>query len=358
MNRPAWQRAANLADTSAVRSIEEAEPVPIRLDGPAGKRDIEISGLTWWGDRLLLLPQYPAFVSDSSPVIYSISRSDLKTAIETSVEGADTGAVMPQPLSVDIDDPRAVPGYQGFEALAVSGREVYATVEATGFAGGLFGMRAFLGRGVADSTRSPALAFAETSEIPVPVSMSNMGFEAIVVTDTTIIALFEANGANINPAPRAMQFTRDLRPLGWLPMSSLEYRLTDATALDHAGRFWVTNYLYEGDEAAMDPAPDSVALDFGVGSSHRSRVTVERLVELEVTDGSISRTETPPVWMTLTNGTGRNWEGVARFGDGFLLATDTFPETILAYVSRSTSSRPLTPDTTQSSDEMSMTSGR
>jgi hypothetical protein len=168
----------------------------------------------------------------------------------------------------------------------------------------------------------------------VPTTLNNMAFEALVVHEGTVTALYEANGGNVNPDPVAVRMTHNLTPLEPLPMPALEYRLTDATSVDSLGRFWVTNYLYRGEAAAMNPAPDSVALEGGVGISHRNRIVVERLVELQITPTRIRRTSTPPVWLQLEGGTGRNWEGIVRFGDGFLLATDTFPETLLAYVPR------------------------
>jgi len=45
-------------------------------------------------------------------------------------------------------------------------------------------------------------------------------------------------------------------------------------------------------------------------------------------------TDSAPIQLTLlSDGTARNWEGVAKLDDrGFLLATDKFPDTILAFV--------------------------
>jgi hypothetical protein len=39
-----------------------------------------------------------------------------------------------------------------------------------------------------------------------------------------------------------------------------------------------------------------------------------------------------PIYLKLMPDNSRNWEGIARFEDGFLIATDTFPETIFAFV--------------------------
>ncbi len=64
---------------------------------------------------------------------------------------------------------------------------------------------------------------------------------------------------------------------------------------------------------------------------------VERQVELQLPadgQGSITLTGAPPIQLKLAEGqVARNWEGLVRLdGRGFLLATDSFPETILAFV--------------------------
>ena len=64
---------------------------------------------------------------------------------------------------------------------------------------------------------------------------------------------------------------------------------------------------------------------------------VERLLEFQVTPTGIVRTDTPALPLQLLpNNVARNWEGVVRLQtaelNGFLIITDSFPETILAYV--------------------------
>ena len=62
---------------------------------------------------------------------------------------------------------------------------------------------------------------------------------------------------------------------------------------------------------------------------------IERLLELRLTtDGRIVRTESPPLNLELLpDGECRNWEAVVRLDDrGFLLMTDKYPGTLLAFV--------------------------
>jgi hypothetical protein len=66
---------------------------------------------------------------------------------------------------------------------------------------------------------------------------------------------------------------------------------------------------------------------------------IERLLELQFTTTGVVRTDTPAVQLQLLeNRVARNWEGIVRLQtedlDGFLLVTDTFPETIFAFVAK------------------------
>lgn len=336
LNRPAWAQAAS--DSTAGSPSRAAESVIQRLDlrGPMGRRDAQISGLAWWGNQLVLLPQYPSFATPDTAHLYVISRADLDAALQP---GRGSMSVTPTPIPIDTTGLQGIAGYQGIESIAFADERAFLTIEAAGIAFGMVGMRASIAsaRLHADGAAGTpfALSVDRAASLSVPSWIPNMAYEAIVIQEDRPVALFEANGANVTPNATATRLTSTLDPAASLPMPALEYRLTDATAADSSGRFWVTNYLYAGEAGLLNPAPDSVALAHGVGESHRQRVAVERLVEFEMRDDRIVRTSTPPVWIQLTEGTGRNWEGIVRYRDGFLVATDTFPETILAFVSGS-----------------------
>ncbi len=346
LNRPAWALAAS--DSLAESPTQAAESVIQRLElrGPMSRRDAQISGLAWWGDQLVLLPQYPSFATPDTAHLYVISRADLDAALQPSDGSMSTEPVPiePTPLPIDTTELQGIAGYQGIESIAFADDRAFLTIEATGSASGLFGMRAAIASarlhtdGVAGTP--VALSVERSVSLSVPSSIQNMAYEAIVIQQDQPVALFEANGANVTPNATATRFTSTLDSAASLPMSALEYRLTDATAADSSGRFWVTNYLYAGEAERLNPAPDSVALAHGVGESHRQRVAVERLVELAIRGNRIVRTSTPTIWIELAEGTGRNWEGIARYRGGFLIATDTFPETLLAFVPGPSSTLP------------------
>lgn len=324
------ERSASTAPGDTA-SVHEVTPRPLRLGAPLDQADMEISGLAWHGDTLVVLPQFPARRADETPRLYGIPRSVLERAVADS-----TTLIRPIPIPLKADGmSRSSIAYEGCEAIAFAGNRTYVLVEGNGNGAGMEGIL-FQGT-VAPGLRSIHIRESSAQSLPMQAALQNMSYEALTLRGDTVLALFEANGERVNASPQIRRYDDTLRAIGSLPFPTLEYRLTDATALDAENRFWVTNYFYPGERALLNPATDSLAVRFAQGSTHRSSDVVERLVEYRYTPSGIRRTDTPPLWFELGGGTGRNWEGVVRFGDGFLVATDKFPSTILAYVPRSRS---------------------
>ena len=118
-----------------------------------------------------------------------------------------------------------------------------------------------------------------------------------------------------------------------IPFPSIEYRITDATSLDEDARFWAINYFYPGEEH-LKPRTDPVVEKYGQGPTHAVSQAVERLVEFQWSDSAITLVDRPPVqfhsWLKVSRGTGRVSSGWTS--KGFLVITDTYPETILAFI--------------------------
>lgn len=314
------------ADSASAR---EVAPALLPLGPPLDRVDVEISGLTWYGDTLVVLPQFPSRMTDVNGRgrLYGISRAALKRAVADSARPL----LEPTPIPIAADglgDHTTV--YEGCEGLLFIGKHVYVVVEGAREEAGMEGI---LYRGsVAPGLRSIRLQTSSAQLLPMQAALPNMSYEALTARGDTILALFEANGKQVNPSAAAYRYEPDLQPADAVSFPPLEYRLTDATNMDSQGRFWVINYFYPEEQNLLDPGRDSVAVRFGEGTTHRASDVVERLVEYRYTPSGIHRTETPPIWLKLEEGTPRNWEGLARFGDGFLLATDKYPTTILAHV--------------------------
>ena len=310
--------------TSAPVTEQPVQLLP--LEGPLASRKAEISGLAWYGDWLILLPQYPARFGDDGGALFALSRADLAAAID----GTRTSLT---PKAIPFDDAglrNSIAGFEGFEAVAFDHDRIYLTIEASPGS-------AMLGH-LVSGTIAPDLSAIHLqaqpqADIPPQAALSNTTDEALIVTADGLATFYEANGANVNPAPVAHLFDASLNPQGTIPFPTLEYRVTDASSLDENGRFWVINYFWPGDKDKLQPATDALAQEYGQGATHRASQTVERLVELQYHKDGIARLDRPPIQLELLPKDARNWEGLVRFGDrGFLLATDTYPETMLGFV--------------------------
>jgi hypothetical protein len=227
-------------------------------------------------------------------------------------------------------------GFEGYEAITFLGDQAFLTIEARE-AIGPRGMRGYLVSGlIAPDLSSLVLNTATVVEIASQPKVGNKSDEALLVAGDRLVTIYEVNGATINTSPLAHLFDTQLAPSGTIPFPNVEYRITDATGLDQEGRFWAINYFFPGDtELATDSDP--LAARYGQGPTHAQSETVERLVEFEYSVSGIGLVDRPPIQLELPDsilgGLGRNWEGLARLDDrGFLLVTDLFPETILAFV--------------------------
>jgi hypothetical protein len=158
--------------------------------------------------------------------------------------------------------------------------------------------------------------------------------EALLVTPDGVLSFFEANGAKNNISPMIHIFSFNGGSLSTLPMVNLEYRLTDVTPLDSANRFWGINYFFPGD-TRLTPDVDPLVVKYGKGTTHMISTAVERLVQFQYSENGITFTDIPPIQLQLLpDDEARNWEAIAYLDQrGFLLATDKFPTTILAFVS-------------------------
>ncbi|MFH2099069.1 MAG: hypothetical protein ABIJ95_06110, partial [Pseudomonadota bacterium] len=242
--------------------------------------------------------------------------------------------VEPFPISFDAQGVEAsLPGFEGWEALGFSGDRAFLLAEARKKGR----MRSWLVSGVMGKGVEPSLRLLPKTlaRVPIQVQLKNISHEALVVRGSSILALFEANGANVNPRPLAAVFSWN--PEGdaparkeFAPFPLLEYRVTDATAPDEAGCFWVVNTLFPGDVEKLSPGPDP----WPVPPEAAGTVARERLIPLCMENGRVRVGEGPVLWLAGANDrTPRNWEAVARLeGKGFLLITDKHPSTILALV--------------------------
>ena len=116
-------------------------------------------------------------------------------------------------------------------------------------------------------------------------------------------------------------------------MPFIEYRITDVTKIED-NKFWAINYFFPRDSVLLRPSDDLLVQKFGEGESHLRSDRVERLIEFEMKGGVLNLTNRAPIQLVLEGeNTSRKWEALSRYdNEGFLLATDKYPTTMLVFV--------------------------
>lgn len=307
-------------------SIPIEQPLTlIPLKGVISEARAEISGMAWYHDNLILLPQYPSRFGGGDGAVFSLAKEDLLEFIN----GTQTSPLLVEEIPFIAPGIEIIDGFEGFEAIAFYEDQVFLTIEARPDQ-----MMGYLVRGEMDPAMNQlVIDMSSLREIPPQVDIENMTDEALLITSDGVITFFEANGRNINPSPVAHTFSLSGQLVGKLPMVNLEYRLTDVTPLDSQNHFWGINYFYPGDTKLL-PSLDPLVELFGEGATHLKNTPVERLVQFELTTQGIVLTGEPPIQLQLlSENEARNWEAIAILDSrGFILATDKFPTTLLAFV--------------------------
>ncbi len=305
---------------------EELPVLDFRLDGPATQASMEFSGLAWWGDRLVLLPQYPeraggVFVVEKATLLDRLS-GELRDPIRPVPVAFDTGGLAQQ-----------IPGYEGYEAIVFAGDTVYALIEARHRKH----MRGWLVQGHVDRAANRIVLDPKSRRrLDPPVQLRNMAYEALALHHGTLHAFFEANGRNVNPSPASQAFTTALAPAPAFPTPPLEYRFTDATAVDAQGRFWGLNFFWTGEAKLLRPAAEPPE------TTPNNSTNIARLVPLRFSE---KRIHSDGPLLPLARGLfPSNWEGIARLEDaaarlpdgrpvrGVVIVTDKYPATRLGFV--------------------------
>jgi hypothetical protein len=334
-NKPA---PTSLPLAPTINTIAEQPIREILLAAPLNTTNAEYSGLAWYRDHVVLLPQYPARMGNSIVAIP-------KQRILDYLDGKDSNPIdLKNAKRITFDDgglSKLISGFEGFEAITFAGDRIFLAIEArNSFLGGK--MVSY----IVEGSIAPDLSTIKLNNSPRQMSveaqaeLSNMSDETLVLYENKLISIYEANGKKVNPHPKAHVFSilngseNGLWLQPELAFPNIEYRITDATPTDAEGKFWAINYMFPGDAIKLLPSDDTIRLTYGTGASHTTSPIVERLVQFQVTKTGIALAPRPPMILQLaSDGQARNWEGIAKLDErGFLLITDQHPRTIFAFV--------------------------
>ena len=309
--------------------FEETAVQNIALAGELADRHAEISGMAWYGETLILMPQYPNFYleegTEDNGSVFAIAKAD----IDAYLNGESFAPIEATKIPFSAPEAYAIEGFEGFESIVFEDDNVYMTIEVEGAEG----MYAYIIAGaIAPDLSGLTLDTATMTQIATQSGVENMSDEVMLLAEGNLVTIHEANGVAVNATPIAHVFHTDLSEAGTITLGNVEYRVTDASALDENNNFWMINYFYPGEEILM-PEIDPIAAMYGEGPTHTAAAGVERLVEFSYSADGIAMTDTAPIMMQLmADGNLRNFEGLVRYEAAFLLATDKYPFTILGFV--------------------------
>ena len=291
--------------------------------------------MDWYDNNLILLPQYTdRFKSEFKNSIFYIPKSEITDYLKNNQN------VPLKPGEIELNSHNIemyIEGFQGYEAIIFNGENVYLAIEAE-IQEKMF---AYIVRGTIDlKLRQINLLPESLKKIPLPADLKNMAIETLLFDTNRIIAIYEANGKNVNKNPTAIVLDTLLQDYDFVKFPEIEYRITDATDINE-NYFWVTNYFFPGESKILKPALDIYSKK---SSSEPEIHAIERLVQFHINNNEIKISNKSPLNIRINdNEKSRNWEGIVKYDSlGFLIITDRFPRTILAYIPYSLGTNDLT----------------
>jgi hypothetical protein len=283
----------------------------IELDGLITDRKQEISGMTIHRNNVILLPENLNgyyFYIPFSEILGRLSDYERKLLYN------DKPILPVQKTLTTRKLKERYPGLDGFEAIAFNGDDVYIMIEVR-IDGKMAGL--LIWGTIIPSTMEIDIPEENIMLIKPPAQIDNFSFESLTIIDGQLIMIYETNGFKIIDRPFQYVVNLDDMSINKTPFPHIDFRLTDATSVID-NRFWMINYYWTGDKKVL-----------GVEDT----LSIERLVEFKLGYNGIERSNSE--YITLDNlDDPHNWEGLVRFGNGFLICTDKWPRMVLGYIER------------------------
>ncbi|MBP7213241.1 MAG: hypothetical protein KBA03_03310 [Anaerolineaceae bacterium] len=310
--------------------LEEHPLVELPLHDEAASAENEYSGLAWWNDSLILLPQYPSGIwGNQESKLYLIEKANILAWLENPELDLEIETI---PF-LETFTGREIAGFEGYEAIEFIGDSVYLTIEASPNGN----MKAYVVKGLVEHAdgklQNIRLDQSLRLELETQNDNKNASYEALTTDGEFLYAIFEQNGVEQNQQPLVFKINQDLVLVDELPIEPVNFRLTDASEIDENGEFWMINYFFTGD-THLKVKSDAISEKYGLGKSHLENEVVERFVKFKLNEKGVNLVEDAPIYLELLpKNVARNWEGLVELDDiGFLIITDKFPNSILSFV--------------------------
>ena len=287
----------------------------IFLEGSILNPKEEISGMDWYKEHLFLLPE------NQNHYLYVIS----KVEIYNSLNSSNKIKILPKKSNFIAPNYReSIEGFEGFESIAFHNDKFFITIEAKE----KDIMKSYVIWGEIDAKSFTMKSKRENIlELKTPVQVRNMTYESALIYKDIALFLFEANGKNLQKNVYQKVLSLKDFSVADIKFPNIEYRITDATKIDENNKFWAINYYWPGDKKHLNPVEDYLK------TLPKSSNKIERIVEFKIKDNEVVFSESKPIEFSLDDENSRNWEGLVRLDNqGFLIATDKYPEMLLAFV--------------------------
>ncbi|MBT7118337.1 MAG: hypothetical protein HN896_00395, partial [Candidatus Marinimicrobia bacterium] len=156
----------------------EIQYQPILLSGLITNPKQEISGMDLYNDQIMLLPE------NLGGFLYMISKDEILNALEKK----DRIPIEPkQPAFHTPDYSKSIRGFEGLEAIAFNGNNVYITLESKDDET----MRGYLAWGTIDpTTKEVTIPNKNLLELETPIQVNNMTFESLLIHNDHVILFY------------------------------------------------------------------------------------------------------------------------------------------------------------------------
>lgn len=313
-----------IATAAFAQSKIKLIPLPLAINSI----NQEYSGITQYGNRVYLLPQYGSNYTTKLKGEFNIY-SFATDSISHAIEGTDT---LHHFRTLKVKNLTRLPNeivdnYQGFEAIAIANNQVYLTIETKDTH-----YYCYMLKGVLDILKNEIYIdsrnFIRLRRYPAIV---NAGFESLAYLpkEKKLLAYYEFNampggGIGYLIAP---DFKSAPKPV---KAPYLYFRITDIAATN-ADRLYGINYYYYNDykdylangilqypDEKIKTAVPSLAIPLNNNSNylHDAKTTFARIVTL--------KNYKDKQWQQVAtfDGYKNNWEGISLFKNGALIITD------------------------------------